>query len=223
MDDETSRRRKGFLMLVVSGVTLVVSLTLLLGQLGVVSLAGPAAWVAAAGSVSWLPRGWAFWNSSTGRPVLPATSGWTRTYQRRLRLRDGSASRRRWPNCAGCSGSISRCSLPYRRRRRRSRRRPGFFPGSRIRRGRRRPRFGCSGSGKGWLISRLRRRTGSIRKGKWSSIGSAAMTGTDGSRGKSISMPGFSTTSSIRRRRPTFMAARFSSPWPGSWPLIWWR
>ena len=108
MDDETSRRRKGFLMLVVSGVPLVVSLTLLLGQLGVVSLAGPAAWVAAAGSVSWLPRGWAFWNSSTGGPVLPAASGWTRTYQRRLRLRDGSASRRRrWPNCAGCSGSIS--------------------------------------------------------------------------------------------------------------------
>lgn len=70
MEDEVSRRRKGFLMLAVAGATLVVSLTLLLGQLGVVSLAGLSSWTTAVGSGSWLPRDWAFWNSGSGEPVI---------------------------------------------------------------------------------------------------------------------------------------------------------
>ena len=70
MDDEASRRRKGFLMLAGVGVTPVVSLTLLLGQLGVVSLAGLSSWTTAVGSGSWLPRDWAFGNSGSGEPLI---------------------------------------------------------------------------------------------------------------------------------------------------------
>ena len=70
MDTESARRRKGFLMLAGVGVTLAVSLTLILGQLGVVSLAGLSSWTTAVGSGSWLPRDWAFWNSGSGEPLI---------------------------------------------------------------------------------------------------------------------------------------------------------
>lgn len=66
MEDEVSRRRKGMLMLAVSVVVFVVCFTLLLGQVGVLSLGGVGAWAERVVSGSWLPRELAFWNAGGG-------------------------------------------------------------------------------------------------------------------------------------------------------------